>query len=432
MQYHVWKTLCFFLLFLHTSCTERLYKSFLRQTTRLDSEHPVPASPCNQFLNYAPDESHPEHTPVRWVRVNFHIINNADSTSNFNLEDGIAYARGLIDAANWKLRNNQQMTLPEGNSTPVLPIKYQYVITPDTDDPYDPGVYVHYNESLAYFNKKGTSSIMNADIFNKYGSRKGEVLNIILIGHPPDSIQSPTYKSSVDGVGMKDWLKIVGCFQYHYFTQYHEDGGFTKSGPNYQAGALNHESGHTFGLAHTWNANDGCDDTPLNPGCWDQNSAPCKESGIYSNNMMDYNNCQCALSPCQIAKVHYNFSRENSSQRKLLLPVWCHYKKDSTITIGFGEKVEWLCSKDLEGDLIIGNDAVLTIHCDVSLPKGAKVMVKPKGTLILNGGKITNKCGDQWEGIEVWKSKKSEGKVIVKGNSAIEHARQAVEVIQHD
>ena len=48
------------------------------------------------------------------------------------------------------------------------------------------------------------------------------------------------------------------------------------------------------------------------------------------------------------------------------------------------------CAKDLEGDLIINNGAELTIQCEVSLPKGAKIIVKPRGKLVLDGAHITN------------------------------------------
>lgn len=425
----MWKILSLTLLFL-ASCSERVYKSFLREASLQAAQASAPASPCTQFMNYAPDASFPRHTPMRHVRVNFHIMNNRDSTLNFNMADGTAYARALIEQANRELANNQKMSLPEDNTTPVLPMRYRYIITPDTENPDDAGVYVHYDEELAYFNKKGTSAnaTMSQEMFSKYGSRKGEVLNIFLIEHHPDSARSPTYHASVDGVGFKDWVKVIGSFQHLNPVVKQDDGTEVRYGPVYRSRALNHETGHTFGLSHTWNAHDGCDDTPMNPGCWDQFSSPCRETGIYSNNMMDYNNCQCAVTPCQIAKIQYNFSSEGSSQRRLLQPVWCEYKKDSSITIGFLENAEWKCSKDLEGDIIIGNGGRLTIHCEVALPIGAKIIVKPKGRLILNGATITNKCGDQWQGIETWRSRKNEGEVIFINNPVLKNVMYPVTI----
>lgn len=63
--------------------------------------------------------------------------------------------------------------------------------------------------------------------------------------------------------------------------------------------------------------------------------------------------------------------------------------------------------RDLLGDIEIQEGATLTIQCQVSLPVGAKIIIKPTGKLILDGGIVTNRCGDEWEGIEIWKSKNS-------------------------
>ena len=57
-----------------------------------------------------------------------------------------------------------------------------------------------------------------------------------------------------------------------------------------------HELGHSLGLLHTWNQDDGCDDTPRNAGCW---------GDTCSNNMMDYNASQSALTACQLGIIHY-------------------------------------------------------------------------------------------------------------------------------
>ncbi len=409
-----------------SSCSNKISKSFLtRDKILVETSLAEKKSPCSTMMNYAPDAANPHHTPMRYVRVNFHIINHQNGTLNFNLQDGITYVRGLLEHANWRLRNNEQVSLPAGNNLPVLPIQYQYVLTPSTDEPDDAGVYVHFVEDeLALNDKKSTKrTIYDGTLYERYGLRKGEVLNIFMLEHHPDSVQSPTYKASLDGVGLSEWAKVVGLYQHAFRTETREDGSTVRTGPHYQIGILNHEIGHSLGLAHTWNTNDGCDDTPQHPGCWDQFSAPCRETGVYSNNMMDYNNCQCALSPCQLAKIHYNFARDNTSQRKILKPVWCDYQPDKSVTIGWGQQFVWNSAKDLEGDLIINNGAELTIQCNVSLPAGAKVIVKPKGTLILEGGKITNRCGDLWEGIEVWKNKKSEGKVVYSGNAEMEHLK---------
>jgi hypothetical protein len=145
--------------------------------------------------------------------------------------------------------------------------------------------------------------------------------------------------------------------------------------------------------------------------------------------MMDYNATKSALSPCQISKVMFNMSREGTSQRNILDPRWCTFDPGKTISIN--EEIHWHSPRDLEGDLIIGNNATLYIYCTVSMPKGSKVTVKPGGTLVLQGGEITNLCGDNWEGIEIYKSKNKKGTVIV-NNGSLNNMIHKVEVISPD
>lgn len=80
------------------------------------------------------------------------------------------------------------------------------------------------------------------------------------------------------------------------------------------ARTLNHEIAHLLKVRHSWIPNDGCGDTPPNPNCWEFGasdttcpaSAPncCSDWSYLSNNLMDYNSYQPALTPCQIDRMH--------------------------------------------------------------------------------------------------------------------------------
>lgn len=380
---------------------------------------------CTQTINYAPSAAYTNHTPTRYVRVRFLIVASQPGLPNFiQPEEAAEYTQRMIDIVNYKLTLNEQMRLPLGNQTPVLPVNYRFVIYKDPAIPNDDGVDFAFDSTLAYFNiKSATSGSYDNRAYEKYATHKGDVLNIVLQEHHPDSIKSPTYKASSTGTGFSTWVKIVGAKQF-LETNYKSDGSIEYTG--HRANIFLHESGHSFGLMHTWSGNDGCDDTPNHPNCWDQNSPKCPD-GIYSNNFMDYNNAQSAFTPCQLGKIHYTFSRLGSVQRKYLVSMWCEYKADSTIYIR-DNNVIWNSARDLEGDVVVQNGGVLTIQCRVSMPPGAKIIVKPKGTLILDGAHLTNVCDKQWHGIELWGDSKDTASVIIYRKPTIDHVLNPIEL----
>lgn len=404
-----------------SSCSHEMARFFISEAdiTRLvDDGSFRHLTECRDPLNYAPDPNHYDHTPMRYVRVNLHFMNNADSTSNFNPDEGIGYAKHMVWQANWSLWENQKMRLPIGNNTPVLTSRFEYKIVPDSGD--TSGIYFHYDSTFAFYNKVSRRGLFSSEIYDIYGKRKNEAINIILQEHPTDSIASPTYKASSDGVGMGKWMKLIGCFQKNTELLWVDTKGDSIfKGSWRMAKGLSHELGHCLGLSHTWNTNDGCDDTPRNANCWNVTDQPPCDTAA-STNLMDYNQNPGALTPCQLGKIHYNFSRDGV-QRKMLEPTWCTYNPDATITIGQGDTVKWPCSKDLEGDIIIENGASLTMYCTISMPAGSRIVVKPGGRLELNGCTLTNRCGDNWLGIEAHEFMDIKAEVAMLNNARVEN-----------
>lgn len=355
-------------------------------------------SDCNNTENYLPDTSLVNNYPTRYIRINIHFMNDSTGTLNYTGESGRKYARELIYYANHKLKNNKKMNLPEGNSTEVFFPGYQYILTPATDDPEDDGIYFHTDNELAYFVNEGRfRNNYSMDVSRKYAIGEDSILNVFYMIHHPDSVRSETYSASASGIALGKSLKLGTTYD-------------PEIKPWYHASLLNHEVGHVLGLSHTWNLNDGCDDTPRNSNCWaPTNRPPC--DGIISNNMMDYNSNQHAITPCQISIMRKNLSRENSRQRDLVEKRWC--KLDSKKDILIDTEVYFNGSTDSHGNIHVLDEGTLVISCRLSMPENGEIIVYPGGNLILNGGRIHNDCGKNWGGIKLLKKGRNKGKIIL-------------------
>lgn len=394
------------------ACQAKIQSSFYQlpgedntQVNLVKSYNKIVKKECRNPSEYIPDTNHLDFTPMRYVRVNVHWLYNADSTNNMDRSKTLEYTKGMLHAANYNLGKNRKMFLPIGNQTPNLPIPIRYVLTPKGDDPDDTGIYYHYDDKLCYYVDRGkNANNYNRDVIKKYGIGLDSVLNLFFLPHHPDSVLSKTYPTYVTGIALGTAIKIGGVYEKN------------ETFWNFR-GVINHEVGHIFGLSHAWTRYDGCDDTPPNKNYYSKTSCPNCDT-LASNNMMDYNGYQNAVTPCQIGKMLYKMAGARSKQRKLLIKTWCQFKEDSTIIIQ--DSISWSCDKDVEGNIIIKDGASLRIVCRLAMPPGSKIIVEPGGKLILDDCRIHNDCGLKWQGIEVQKSRKKEGQIVLIGSPKLE------------
>ncbi len=392
---------------------------------KLSKEQERKLRTCDNKLSYIPDKRYLEHTPIKIVRINFHFMYNEAGEGNYPKSYIPTFLTHFMWVSNHILKEgNVKMNLPLGNKTPVLPVRYQYEIYPHSDILGEGGVYYHYDDDLYYMISHGENrNNFDRKVIKKYAVDEDKAINIFIMGHHLDSLVSPTYKVGTNGVALGTSFKVVGWY-YDHITPIKNSDPPIYLQEWYAHKMLHHEVGHMFGLQHTWNFNDGCDDTPKNPNCYNQSEQPPCDS-LYSNNLMDYNIFQAAWTPCQIGTIHYSFRRKNKQIRRILKPTWCTFDRSKTIYIR--DTVVWLGAKDLEGHIIIEDGGELSLFCEISLPQKAKISIKPKGRLILNGAILYNDCGDQWKGIEIHQKGNEKGEVVFINNPIIKDVENKIE-----
>lgn len=362
---------------------------------------------CNDPNNYAPDPRFPQFEDIKYVRVNFHYPNDSSKSYNFTGQDAVQYSKDMLRSANSKLKKNAQMNLPEGNNTPVYDARYEYLLQKDKSTASGYAVYEDVDNDNWYYIKKGkTKNNYSRTIIKKFARNDDTILNIFAMAYPPDSLEKEGFSSGRAGIALGTSLKIAGIQKYGI-------GGAWRF-----ASLMNHEIGHIFGLRHSWYKNDGCDDTPPNPNCFSpKKEGPC--AGAISNNVMDYNNEQMAITPCQIGTVKKYMHSENNKVRNLIVKDWCTYDPSKNLIIS--EDVQLDRAIDMKGDIIIEEGKTLRLSCRLHMPKGGKIIVHPNATLILNGCKIHNDCGENWGGIDVLSKGKKKGKIEYLGKVTIEN-----------
>lgn len=334
-----------------------------------------------------------EYIEKRQFKVHFHFFDNVDSTLNFKKEGAIEMVATLLKEANRRLQVNDKMNLPVGNDTNVYDAKIHYVL-----DSLDgkPALFFHRERDVAYFIKNGKkANRYNRKVIYNYATNRGKVLNIFIMPFDPKQLENGEQKIERTAIALGTTIKIPGMYQ-------------AKRSPKDYAGMLNHELGHVLGLRHTWQSNDYCNDTPKHDNCWNTNQdPPC--DGATSNNMMDYNAFQSAITPCQLRIMHASIADPGAIGGRIFEKNWCEKKIDKTIRIY--NKERWKEPMLLSGDLIIEKGGQLFISNMVHVPKGAIIEIKKGGVLFLENATFYNSCKDTWLGIKCH----AKGKLILLG-----------------
>ena len=324
------------------------------------------------------DSLYIKRSAVKYIRAHIHFCLPKDYSFDKNT-DLVFQAEELLKEANRRLFENDPMNLPLGNRTSVYDSKIRWAFASTT---ISQSVFIHRYQPDHNFIKKGKhANRYDRSQLDSLLRDKENVVNIFLLPFDANQLASGEQKIEITGIALGTIVKLAGFFE--------------SSKPISEfAGILNHELGHILGLRHTWNTNDFCPDTPRNANCWNfDNTAPCDKA--VSNNLMDYNAYQSAITPCQIRRMHDNIAKANSRLQRLMN--WPHQNTLSSIVIDHHEV--WNRPLIIENDIRIIRDGTLEVSSALLLAPGVKIEVDKGASLILKKTKWQISSEEAWEGI---------------------------------
>ncbi len=237
--------------------------------------------------------------PHFWVDINLHFVAHREygtfrrgAPGNEDVTNGLHWARLLINHANWALdslgRSPSSLRDFEGDA------HYNYRLYSDAGNLRDSfgGIWFWEPDQWVEF---------------PYGER---VLNVVLVDDGKRMLNG-----SACGFDFCNSVKLYGAWHNVRFEG--------KFGWWAFASLLNHETGHVFGLCHSFYCGNECAGIDLDPAvechsgpCFDDcggpNNGSCNNWLANSNNMMGYNANQNALTPCQWQRLIGNMCRSKA------------------------------------------------------------------------------------------------------------------------
>jgi len=362
------------------------------------------------FLNNHYGDIVPTGNGILKIRTNIVIMQRADGTGNFDLdnEDDMYFLEGIFATINEKLINNMEEDCAINNC-------YYYARCYNVDNSinhYD-NVHIefvpnyieikdnygwnHRNDNEPYNYYTRTKDYLKY-IFNLIQQQSNYIpgINIIMTedqvgwdyyenGTNPWSLDNSVWHPYYGGLAYstesvmddnEDYMIIHAPDTYLGKLCREQYYGFSEiDSRNIMANGFMHEYGHSlFGLYHT-----SCPKNVMNPSGSESLSSKSSITGCQIRDMM---------------KVLMTMNVRNMVECDEVLPFYHYINKDET----------WNNDLRIYGNILIKSGNKLNIVCRLNMAPDAKIIVEQGAKLILDGGEITSKCG-KWEGI------------IVEGNS---------------
>ncbi|MGZ5245197.1 MAG: hypothetical protein ACXWD4_14855 [Bacteroidia bacterium] len=376
---------------------------------------------CNHAEAYIPDL--PQYSPIKRLRLVVHVFGKDDGSGNLqNTPEQVAFIGSILNHVNWFYTEPelQKPASPKYWQIPDSRIRFvaDTILFHQNTDAWD------FKKYVGRYNEDTKDTVYS----NPYGQGRAEALyqqyvtsNMQISVKQKDSalhiffVEAPGFedKGMAENINSKRWVYSIGA--YHHY----------KKGKNHWSPAmlLAHEIAHALGLFHPYDFQQ-CDDLPVT------------QKGTTNNIVDSYPNEGSAITPCQMGVLHKNLSIEKGRVADIVIRDWCRYIPDSVIRIPAGDTVYFTSQKHFAADVYTESGAVLVVKCTLAMPAGAAIYVAEKSTLIIDGGTITNICGQKWNGVKLEKlgrflgviKRKSKGVLVVKNGGKIENAVENVSV----
>lgn len=125
-----------------------------------------------------------------------------------------------------------------------------------------------------------------------------------------------------------------------------------------------------------------------------------------------------------IPKAKLNDIHKNLATTDLHNAIDCNSLSDGGCAIKVSSNATISTPMSVYGNIIIQDGITLTITSEVYLSEHSQIIVRPHAKLIVNGGKLTNGCGNFWKGVVVYGGN-SDFDVKFMNNAIIENASGA-------
>jgi len=313
---------------------------------------------------------------LRELRTTIHVFQDSAGGGNFSADSSnhIDFLYSIIDRLNYQFANLDSMkpSFSSGyirsiavslNVDTIYFVKDNYAWNSDSilQSDYMDSVYIKNNSSLNYEQKHKTLHIFIAGNYNIVGGHVGEI-------------------------GDKRFIATRGF--YNVYKNRDINVARSLCWRN-----LIHETGHTLGLKHNFSGG------PSGDQCDDCDDNGCPEEGT-SNNIMDYwPGYGFSLSECQAEIVNNYLSGLEGNISHTLINDSCYRSDYETDTISDVDTLFLSGLKYMHSNLLVKKGVVLIIKGTVSFPQDCSLFIESGAKVIVDGGVLTNLCGDLWNGI---------------------------------